>query len=383
MATIKTKLKQLRDADVRYISLVDRAATRIPFRVLKRDKESKMGIDLTQVFKSDGTGVKPFISSLVVFAQKDESAGTQVQEAIKQHGFITDRVQKSDEGETLVYAQQDQKGTVQVVRLSDQLLATVGGLTVPSGWVGELVEEHGFFPDLEMVTDELHARIAETVAKSETPIQDVEAALTSYAEYLTQVAVLPANCFQLNDALAEVVKKCACTPDKSEDTADEKKTEAEKAESPYTETKLHSDKVKNGTLKAGETEDERKKRIKDHPPSEMAPVDEEDDQKPPPEAVSKSDIFAVLKGMEERTTAQLTSLSTKLETVSAEQVAQKKALDDVAQKADTLGTQLSTTVMASPVSEDRPAPGARMRVQKDDDPRTGNFDTAFLRRRRI
>ena len=38
------------------ISLVDRAATRIPFRVLKRDKESKMGIDLTTVFKSDDTG---------------------------------------------------------------------------------------------------------------------------------------------------------------------------------------------------------------------------------------------------------------------------------------------------------------------------------------
>ena len=54
MAKIRTKLKQLRDADVRFISLVDRAATRIPFRVLKRDeKENKMGIDLTKVFKID------------------------------------------------------------------------------------------------------------------------------------------------------------------------------------------------------------------------------------------------------------------------------------------------------------------------------------------
>jgi hypothetical protein len=241
-----------------------------------------------------------------------------------------------------------------------------------------MVEKNGFFPDLELVTDELQAQVADIVSKSEAPIQDAEAALTSYAEYLTQIAVLPANCFKLNDAVVEVVKKCSCEDKKD----DEEKTEAEKADgkSPYNETTLHSNKVKNGTTKAGETEAERKKRIASHPPSEMAPVDEEDDQKPPPDAV-KSDILTALKGIEERTSAQLTSLSTKLEAVAAEQVTQKKALDDVAQKADTLGTQLSTTVMASPVSEDRPAP-ARMRVQKDDDPRTGNFDTAFLRRRR-
>ena len=132
----KMKLKQLRDADVRYISLVDRAATRIPFRVLKRDKENEMGIDLTKVFKSDDTGGKPFVSALVVFAQKDEAVGNQVQEAITAHGFTTDRVQKSDEGETLVYAQADQSGETQIVRLSDQTLVSVSGLRVPGrmGW---------------------------------------------------------------------------------------------------------------------------------------------------------------------------------------------------------------------------------------------------------
>ena len=351
-------MKQLRDADIRFISLVDRAATRIPFRVMKRDKEQKMGIDLTTVFKRDDS-VAPYVSALVVFAQKNEAAGTQILDAIKAHGFKTNLVQKSDEGETLVYAQGDQSGESMVVRLSDQLLVTVGGLKTPSGWVGEMVEEQAFFPDPQMAAEALQQRITEAVTKSETPQEALEADLTSYAEYLNQLAILPAACFKLDAAIGEIVKKCSCEEPPKKDAA----AEVEKGEK-------------------DETEEEKKKRVKNHPPSEMAPPDEEDDQKPPPDEAQKSEILAALKGIEERTSVQLSALAEKLETVATEQVAQKKVLDDVVQKADTLGTKIGTTVSAPPVSEDRPANHTRMRVQKDDDPRTGNFDTAFLRRRR-
>ena len=97
MAKIRARLKQLKDADVRYISLVDRAATRIPFRVLKRDKENKMGIDLTKVFKSENAE-KPYVSALVVFAQKDETVAAQVLEAIKAHGFTVDSISSVEPG---------------------------------------------------------------------------------------------------------------------------------------------------------------------------------------------------------------------------------------------------------------------------------------------
>jgi len=246
-----------------------------------------------------------------------------------------------------------------VVRLSDQLLVTVGGLKTPSGWVGEMVEEQAFFPDPQMAAEALQQRITEAVTKSETPQEALEADLTSYAEYLNQLAILPAACFKLDAAIGEIVKKCSCEEPPKKDAA----AEVEKGEK-------------------DETEEEKKKRVKNHPPSEMAPPDEEDDQKPPPDEAQKSEILAALKGIEERTSVQLSALAEKLETVATEQVAQKKVLDDVVQKADTLGTKIGTTVSAPPVSEDRPANHTRMRVQKDDDPRTGNFDTAFLRRRR-
>lgn len=363
MPTIRAKLKQLKDADVRWISLVDRAATRIPFRVVKRDKENSMGIDLTKVFKREDSGTKPYVSALVVFAQKNEKASAQVLEAIKQHGFTTDRVQKSDEGETLVYAQGDQSADAVVVRLSDQTLVTVGGLKTPTGWVGELVEKQGFFPDLQMAGDILQQQITEIVAKSETPQEDLEAGLTSYAEYLSQMAILPSACYKLDESIVEIVKKCACT---EEEKPGEKPAEGAKKEEK-------------------ETEEEKKKRVAKHPPSEMAPPDEEDDQKPPPNEAYKTEIATVLtalKGIEERTSAQLTGLGEKLTTVVDEQVVQKKVLDDVVKKADTLEKALGTTVTAPPISEDRPSFSTRMRVQKDDDPRTGTFDTAYLRRRK-
>jgi hypothetical protein len=314
-----------------------------------------MGIDLTKVFKSENT-TKPYVSALVVFAQKNEAAGNQVQDAIKKHGFAIDRVQKSDDGETLVYTQKDAIGDTHVVRLSDQMLVTVGGLQTPEGWVGKMVEEHGFFPDLKLATAALHEEMA-VVAKSDSPQEDAQTALENYGAYLEQMFVLPSNIYALDEAVVDIVQKCSC---------EEKK-----------------DGVKDEVVKE-ETEEEKakKKRVKAHPPAEMAPADEDADQEPPPpdEDVKKAEESAILTALKDIGTT-VTGLSTKLETVVTEQASQKKVLDEVVQKTDTLGTKLGTTLTAPPVSEDRPAP-ARMRVQKDEDPRTGNFDTAFLRRNR-
>jgi hypothetical protein len=357
----KMKLKQLRDADVRYISLVDRAATRIPFRVLKRDKESKMGIDLTKVFKSDNTG-KPYVSALVVFAQKNEAAGTQIHDAIKAHGFTTERVQKSDEGETLVFAQADQSGETQIVRLSDQMLVNVSGLKMPAGWMGEMIEQQSFFPDLKLATEALYEQVA-LVSKSDTPQEDASAVLGSYAAYLDQMVILPSACFKLDEVINEIVRKCSC-----EET---EKGEVKPGETP----------AKNPAAEAikEESEADKKKRAANHPPAEMAPKDEEDDQKPPPDETYKAEVLAALSGLKDT----ITSLSTKVEAVATEQGEQKKVLDEVVKKADTLNETLESTVSAPPVSPDRPAHSTRMRVdKKDDDPRTGTFDTAFLRRRK-
>ena len=209
-----------------------------------------------------------------------------------------------------------------------------------------------------MASAALYDQLVE-VSKSETPQEDASAALSSYASYLDQMIILPSACYKLDEVINEIIQKCSCEVEKGELKEGNPAAEAIKEE----------------------TKADAKKRVKDHPPAEMAPPDEEDDQKPPPDEVNKSEevILTALNGLKE----SLAGLSQKLETVATEQTAQKKVLDDVVQKADTFTTTLKGTVMAPPVSEDRPVHSTRMRVDKrDDDPRTGIFDTAFLRKRK-
>ena len=83
-------------------------------------------------------------------------------------------MQKSDEGETLVYAQGDQPPrTTQMVRLGDQTLVSVAGLKVPEGWVGDMVDGAWIFSRPEDGhVDALYDQLADMVAKSETPQDD-------------------------------------------------------------------------------------------------------------------------------------------------------------------------------------------------------------------
>lgn len=61
---IKTTAKELKNADVRFISLVKRGANRLPFRILKSEGESQM-IDLTTlrpVLKGENVRADPNLS---------------------------------------------------------------------------------------------------------------------------------------------------------------------------------------------------------------------------------------------------------------------------------------------------------------------------------
>lgn len=59
---IKTTAKKMKDADVRFISLVKRGANRLPFRIIKSDKDSDM-LDLTTlrpVLKGETPAIKAY-----------------------------------------------------------------------------------------------------------------------------------------------------------------------------------------------------------------------------------------------------------------------------------------------------------------------------------
>ena len=142
--------------------------------------------------------------------------------------------------------------------------------------MGDSIEEHGFFPDLQMTTDNLYSRLTDIVSKSETPQEEAEAALLSYAGYLSQMAVLPANCYKLDAAVLDIVAKCSCEDKDDAEADDEEDETVEKSDKEHTghqKTNPAQEAVKE------ETEADKKKRAKNHPPAEMAPKDEDDNSR--------------------------------------------------------------------------------------------------------
>lgn len=79
-------------------------------------------------------------------------------------------------------------------------------------------------------------------------------------------------------------------------------------------------------------------------------------------------------------TTEVTALSTQAKTTVEKQAELKNIVDGLAKKSDSLEEKFGSTVLATATTADAPA---RTEVAKQDtDPRSGCFDTAFLRKRR-
>jgi hypothetical protein len=119
------------------------------------------------------------------------------------------------------------------------------------------------------------------------------------------------------------------------------------------------------------TEEEKKKKEEDDKKAEEAKKNEKSEMQL---------VLDAIKGVETSLTAKVEDVAKKVDDVVKEQSEFKSALDGVTKKAETLEGTLKGTVVAQPKPEDRPA-GVTL-VKKDDDPRTGCFDTAFMGRSR-
>jgi len=216
-------------------------------------------------------------------------------------------------------------------------------------------------PDFPMAMGVFAELVQEAVTKGEQA--DVESAYKSLGEYLKLMTALPSGVFVAADAVQEFAVKTEDEPADDEKTEDEKKADDETTET--TEKKVEK------------TEDDKvEKKTPD-------PVKVED--KPDPAPALKGETASILEaiaGLRRETRDSIKGVAAKVDTVATEQAKQKKTLDEVVQKAETLDAKLKTTVATPTTTEDRPS-GRQTQRKADDDPRTGNFDTAFLKRRRL
>ena len=208
---INVKLKELRDADVSYVSLVDRSASRIPFRVTKADKESNMGIDLSslkQVTKRDKAAKSdaPTVAAIVVEGTSPAYLD-KVRVALSANGFDVGTVVKNDDG-TVMFAQEaDPMKDSHIVRISERMIAVMKGFDAPSEVLSESsnfsdkVAVSGYFPGIAVAVKGLEGAVAKAVKSDAGPAKVAEA-ISQFNTYVeTMVASVPASVFKADTAL--------------------------------------------------------------------------------------------------------------------------------------------------------------------------------------
>lgn len=372
MARIKVRLKEMRNASVDYVSLVDRSASRMPIRIMKADKESGM-LDLTNIrgflsraMKNDAPA-QPVVSALVMLDPGEELG--KMKEALTAEGFSIEAVTKAEDG-SMVFAQDDQPmDGAQLVRLSEHLLLVVKGLDSPE-------HELGFVPDLPTAITGLRVQVADALG-SESPAEGVKEAIKKFEAAVNVLAAMPQKAFKAEVAVAQVFKgKKAKKPDAETMDDEAKETPAQEAAEDKTEGKTEVDK---GCAKKADEQPA---------PEVVAEVAAEPVAEPvvaEPVVAVKTDsektleALAGLGQMVQVMASKLDSLGTDLAAVQARVATSEQALDAAVKKVDTATQAMSTTVLTPPPAEQLPAPSTR--ATKADDlrsrPLPAGFDSAF------
>lgn len=179
---VKVRAKKMSPLSVEFISLVDRASNRIPFKIVKQEKPMAgnkfASLDLGALFtqKSD-QGVNQ-AEVLGVVTMKDEYLD-QVKQQITEAGYKTEESNEFEDG-SIVFKQEydgDLSGEgLSVIKVGYHAAVVVKGfdvndpeLSVDGQSFGDLVEEQGAYPGVSGVLGILNASIQSTIKKAEDP----------------------------------------------------------------------------------------------------------------------------------------------------------------------------------------------------------------------
>lgn len=212
---VTMKVREMRDADVQWISLVNRPANRIPFRVTKNEGKLEAGmIHLNRMFakKSEKTG-----SSVAAFLiqKSDQDA---ILPRLKDAGFNTDNLIEQDG--VVVVKQEDSfnESECVAVQLNERvgaMLSNVQKAFTPyredSTSFNENLNKHGFYPSVNVAMGALDETVrnalmdADTVAEASTSISE---ALEQFSGYIvTLVNNLPEEAFTAMKLASDITEK--------------------------------------------------------------------------------------------------------------------------------------------------------------------------------
>lgn len=276
MATIKVQAKKMSEASVSFISFVERGANRIPFKVIKQEKDMAKafaGIDLGSLFVRKAEAPKTTIIGVVTM--KGEGLES-VKDQIETSGFDVSTPIDMEDG-SVVFKQPgfENEGEGEVIRMSEHVALITKGFAPynlditdsPDGLQGSLTDlfrAEGFYPGLTSVLSTLQSMLESAVRKADTPDAAKAAVTKLFTETNTYVnsllSNLPVTAFKLEFVVPEVRKAAISEGSSNVDALDdtsEATVEDQVAKGTKTETPKNGDiickscgtKMPTGTLK--------------------------------------------------------------------------------------------------------------------------------------
>jgi len=344
--TVTLQVKEMTQADVKFISLVKRSASRIPFRVLKTAEESNMGINLNGLFsrtKKAAEIVSPAVAGIVV------PASTNIDDAVAKVEELGLKVIKTDtesneDAVILVVKEDYNPETTHTIKMSDDVAVLVETAEKSFyGWpegtsFSENMSQAGFFPGLRIASNTLVETIENQLYGSDAlPAEEISKSLDEYKTYVLSLASnIPETAFKMQGL--EVVAK------------EDAKVEVEVTETVNTESSDEATPVEKQDADAAPTEEVVEK------DDNLVPVDE---LKKAELDLLRNDLLAAIKV----TVDKMDSLGVQVEkaiTTSEEAMSLAKKADEA----------LGGVVVGDDNSIDNPEPVVKAQS-------SGIFDTAF------
>lgn len=286
MAKTSIAATELKETRVGFLALVERGANRLPFRIVKEDKEM---LDLTKLgsFLRKGETVKPEIVAAIVQDGSDLAALAKMFKAADLDPSVF--MKHENDGFT-VLAKAGYEGEVpnaHVIKASDEVSFVVTGLKksfsdydYSSTDFLTVLKTNGFYPSMWAAADAMQTAVCNAMYDAATP-NDASVAISKIADdfksYMTSVASsLPVHAFKLDTELKkadagkngtgagfEHGKGTGTTPSATADDAKNTAIDATGSESTTgnaNEGPVEAKKKEDDATKPVETEDDKKKK---------------------------------------------------------------------------------------------------------------------------
>lgn len=211
------KGKQLTNAIATYVSLVDKGANQIPFKVIKSDESGSTKMKLLDLAGLGTRVTKGFAAPEVIAIASTNPDTDAVTLALKSAGFNVIKTQKSAGEATLYISEEVEDASLtHTVKMSDGTAVVLKGF---NSWADDLIESANFsdilaatsfFYSISDASNALSTTLRALLEGSSNPQEAKNAAATilqQYTEYvLAQIGGLPTIAFKADAAIANIVK---------------------------------------------------------------------------------------------------------------------------------------------------------------------------------